>query len=93
MLFRKILDSIDPAYKVHSSQLFQLHRAGFKNADRVELLLCSYADDDDQALREGDTPLGFEEFFYRMKSMERRLDSRTKGLLEALTKTFKEIEP
>ncbi|KAH7074681.1 heterokaryon incompatibility protein-domain-containing protein [Paraphoma chrysanthemicola] len=94
MLFRKILDSIDPIYKVHSSQLFQLHRTGSQYADGVALLLLSYADDDDQALREeGDTPLGLEEFFYRMRSMERRLDSRTKGLLEAPTWIFKEIEP
>jgi hypothetical protein len=93
MLFRKILDSIDPAYKVHSSQLFQLHRAGFKNANGVDLLLLSYADDDDQALREeGDAPLGLLEFCYRMKSMERRLDSRTKGLLEAPIRSFQEIE-
>ena len=94
MLFRKILDSIDPAYKVHSSQLFQLHRAANNISDDVDLLLLSYADDDDQALwEEEDTLLGADEFLYRIKSMERRLDSRTKGLLEAPTTIVKEIEP
>lgn len=92
-LFRKILDSIDLAYKVQSSQLFQLHRAGFEIAGEVDLLLLSYTDEDDQALwEEGDAPLGLDEFLYRWKSMERRLDSRTKGLLETPTTIFKEIE-
>jgi len=94
MLFRKILDSIDPAYKVHSSQLFQLHRAALEHTGEAHLLLLSYADDDDQALlEEGDALLGPHEFSYRVRSMERRLDSRTKGLLEAPTTIFKNMEP
>jgi hypothetical protein len=94
LLFRKILDSVDPAYKIHSSQLFQIHRAGFGvNANGIDLLLFSYVDDEDQALwEEEDTPLSKDEFLYRVKSIERRLDSRTKGLLEAPTTILKEIE-
>lgn len=92
MLFHKILDSVDPTYKVHSAQLFQIHRAA-SEIDGISLLRFSYADDDNRVLRdEEDRPLGRDEFVYRMKSMNRRLDSRTKGLLETTTSFIDEIE-
>ncbi|KAL6711537.1 hypothetical protein ACN47E_004471 [Coniothyrium glycines] len=92
-LFRKILDSIDPAFREHSSQLFQIVRAGFDGEKGVTLLLLSYADDDDeQELCAEDIPLGFEEWLYRMKVMQRRLDSRTRGLLEAPMSMMKTLE-
>jgi hypothetical protein len=93
MLFRKILDSVDPAYKLHSAQLFQIHRTASECDDGISLLRFSYADDDDRALWDGEErPLSRDEFVYRLKSMGRRLDSRTKGLLETSTSFIGEIE-
>lgn len=93
MLFCKILDSVDPAYKMHSAQLFQIHRTASECEDGISLLRFSYADDDDQALWDDEErPLGRDEFVYRVKSMNRRLDSRTKGLLETTTSFIDEIE-
>ncbi|OCL04896.1 hypothetical protein AOQ84DRAFT_299951 [Glonium stellatum] len=93
MLFRKILDSVDPAYKLHSAQLFQIHRTASEFDNGISLLHFSYADDDDRALWDDEErPLGRDEFIYRVKSMDRRLDSRTKGLLETTTSFIDEIE-
>jgi hypothetical protein len=93
MLFRKILDSVDPAYKLHSAQLFRIHRTASEYYGGISLLRFSYADDHDQALCDDeDRPLDRDEFVYRVKSMDRRLDSRTKGLLETPTSFIDEIE-
>ncbi|KAI9694678.1 MAG: hypothetical protein M1822_000294 [Bathelium mastoideum] len=93
MLFRKILDSVDPAYKMHSAQLFLIHRTASECENGITLLRFPYADDDDQALFDDiERPLGRDEFLYRVKSMDRRLDSRTKGLLESSTSFIDELE-
>jgi hypothetical protein len=93
VLFHKILDSVDPAYRLHSAQLFQIHRTASESDGGVSLLRFSYADDDDGALWDDkDKPLSREEFVYQVKSMDRRLDSRTKGLLETTTSFINEIE-
>jgi hypothetical protein len=93
MLFRNILDSVDPAYKLHSAQLFQIHRTASEYTNGINLLRFSYADDHDQTLCDDEErPLDREEFIYRVKSMERRLDSRTKGLLETSISFIDEIE-
>ena len=93
MLFSKILDSVDPAYKLHSAQLFQIHRTASEYHDGISLLRFSYADDHDRALcDEEERSLNRDEFVYRVKSMDRRLDSRTKGLLETPTSFIDEIE-
>jgi len=93
MLFRKILNSVDPAYRVNSAQLFQIHRTACKHINGINLLRFSYADDPDQALWEDEQrPLSREEYVYRVKSMYRRLDSRTKGLLETSSSFVDNLE-
>lgn len=93
MLFQKILDSVDPAYKVNSSQLFQIHRTASDHAFDLSLLHFSYADEDDRLLWDDeDKPLSRDEYTYRVKSLIRRLDSRTKGLLEIKNSFLDEIE-
>jgi hypothetical protein len=85
MLFRKILDGVDPIYRMHSAQLFQIHRTASEYSG-IELLHFSYADEEDIAMwNSEEEPLSGKEIIFRVQSMERRLNSRTKGLLETPT--------
>lgn len=93
LLFQKILESVGPAYKPHSAQLFQIHRLAQESIGGISLLSISYADEDDQALWEPqDIPLSRSEFIYRVRSVHRRLDSRTRGLLETIDSFLDGIE-
>jgi len=92
-LFQKILASVDPTYRLHSAKLFRTHRAASEHGG-ISLLQLSFADDPDSSLFNSEIgPLSRDEFVFRMQSMERRLESRTKGLLE-ITRSFlsQEIE-
>jgi hypothetical protein len=93
MLFSKILDSVNPRYREHSAQLFRIHREASLHWGGFRLLRFSYADDDDQAMwEEQSIPLEKEEYIFRMRSMNRRLDSRTKGLLETTSSMIDELD-
>ncbi|KAG4273757.1 hypothetical protein FPRO04_01398 [Fusarium proliferatum] len=79
-LFQRILESIEPRYKSHASQLFHIHR----EHGSISLLRLAFADEDDDFLKANDehTSLTTDEFFFRCEQMKNRVDSRTKGLLE-----------
>ncbi len=81
-LFHKILDSLDPFYLEHASQLFQLVEAAFRSLSLLDL---SFADEEDTELvfRYPVKPLSKRDNLSRAKTMKRRLNSRCKGLLEA----------
>jgi hypothetical protein len=79
-LFRKMLHSMEPLYRAHASQLFQIHRA----AASITILRLSFADEEDDRFWQDDEakPLSDNDINIKVKSMKRRLDSITKGLLE-----------
>lgn len=94
MLFGNILNSVEPPYKVYTARLFQLHRTACEhdNHDTVNLLRFSYAFDEDDALfDERDIPLRKDECVYRLQSMQRLLESSTKGLLETTVWSIDQI--
>ena len=79
-LYEKMLNSLDPFYLEHASQIFQHVRT----ANEPPSLLClSFADEEPESiLKMGVRPLSEGEEFYRADIMRRRLNSRCKGLLE-----------
>lgn len=79
-LYEKILNSLDPFYLEHASQIFQHVRA----ANEPPSLLClSFADEEPEYIFKMEVrPLPKGEEFYRADIMRRRLNSRCKGLLE-----------
>jgi len=82
-LFHKMLMSIEapdcPTYIEHTSQLFQI----FRTADKIDIFKLSLADEhDERVLFEDSCNLTPEEMSWRIQDMTRRLNSRTKGLLE-----------
>lgn len=81
-LYGKILDQIDPLYREHASQYFQLMRSC---TEPPSLLLFSFADEvafTDFALNLNRGTLSNKEVMARLDDMRRRLNSRCKGLLE-----------
>jgi len=81
-LYEKMLLSLDPFYLDHAAQLFDLVRT---SSYPMNLVLASFVDEDDPdfALRQPCSPLSDEEAILRMDTMRRRINSRSKGLLEA----------
>lgn len=80
-LYEKMLKSLDPFYREHASQLFQLVRA---SSLPPSLLCLSLADEEDDYLFKCEVrPITKEELLSRDDVMKRRLNSRCKGLLEA----------
>ena len=79
-LFRKILDSIEPRYFKHASQLFQV----FAAAKKPPTILCMAFTDQsiEQAMAAKVKPLTGSEIRYMARTMKRRINSRCKGLLE-----------
>jgi hypothetical protein len=79
-LYQKILDNLDPFYLEHASQLFHIIRVAEKPPS---ILLLSFADEELSAIIDMKfAPLTSEEKTIRVDVMERRLNSRCKGLLE-----------
>ena len=79
-LYEKMLNSLDPFYLEHASQIFQHVRA----ANEPPSLLClSFADEEPEFILKMEVrPLPEGEDFSRADIMRRRLNSRCKGLLE-----------
>lgn len=76
-----MLQSLDPFYLEHASQIFQLVRA---SSLPPSLLCLSFADEEEEYLFKCKVrPLTSEERLFRADVMNRRLNSRCKGLLEA----------
>ena len=80
-LYEKMLLSLDQFYLEHTAQLFSLVGA---SSVPMNLVLASFADEDDPdfALRREIRPLSGDEIVLRMDTMRRRINSRSKGLLE-----------
>ena len=80
-LYERILSSLDQFYLEHAAQLFSL--VGASSAP-MNLVLASFADEDDSdfALSGEISPLSEDEIVFRMDTMRRRINSRSKGLLE-----------
>lgn len=79
-LFQKMLDDLDPFYREHASQLFQIHRGPRSPPMLLEL---SFTEEDPEfAFRAEVIPLSDDKKRSRCKTMKRRLISRCKGLLE-----------
>jgi hypothetical protein len=83
-LFKRMLHDFDPRYFSHASALFQI----FKASMSLPSLIClSFADEEDVdlAIRADMKPMQARQRYYRAVTMRRRLDSRSKGLLEVAT--------
>ena len=79
-LYEKMLNSLDPFYLEHASQIFQHVRAA---SEPPSLLCLSFADEEPEfVLKMKVRPLPGDEEFSRADTMRRRLNSRCKGLLE-----------
>ena len=80
-LYEKMLLSLDQFYLEHAAQLFSLVGA---SSVPMNLVLASFVDEDDPdfALRREIRPLSRDEIVLRMDTMRRRINSRSKGLLE-----------
>ncbi|PMD15069.1 hypothetical protein NA56DRAFT_734260 [Hyaloscypha hepaticicola] len=80
-LFQKMLESIDPFYLEHASQLFQIIRVALVPPT---LLYFSLADEEnpDYVFRAPVRPMIEVEMLFRSKNMRRRLNSRCKGFIE-----------
>ncbi|KAH6881054.1 hypothetical protein B0T10DRAFT_551352 [Thelonectria olida] len=80
-LYGKMLSSLDPFYLEHAAQLFGLVDA---SPDPMNLVLASFADEDDSmsALNRNVEVLSDESIRLRIDTMRRRINSRSKGLLE-----------
>jgi hypothetical protein len=77
-LYSSIWASIKPAYIQHSSQLFQIHQASTQILDVVVLSLA----DDENALDQDINDISPADRALITRTMKRRLNSRTRGLLE-----------
>jgi NACHT domain len=80
-LYEKMLQSLDEFYLEHAAQLFSLVGA---NSEPMNLMLASFADEDDPAfaLSREMRPISPDEMCQRSDAMRRRINSRSKGLLE-----------
>ena len=79
-LYEKMLNSLDPFYLEHASQIFQHVRAA---SEPPSLLCLSFADEEPEfVFKMKARPLPVDEEFSRADIMRRRLNSRCKGLLE-----------
>ncbi|KAI1860792.1 uncharacterized protein JN550_011254 [Neoarthrinium moseri] len=80
-LYEKILQSLDPFYLEHAAQLFSLVGA---SGEPMSLLLASFVDEENPIFAVGMavTPLSAEEIGIRIDTVRRRINSRSKGLLE-----------
>ena len=79
-LYEKMLNSLDPFYLEHASQIFQHVRAA---SEPPNLLCLSFADEEpDFVLKMKVRPLAERKKLSRADVMRRRLNSRCKGLLE-----------
>ena len=80
-LYEKMISSLDPFYLEHAAQLFSLVEVSYSPMD---LVLASFADEEDPdfALHREVRPLSRDEIVLRMDTMRRRINSRSKGLLE-----------
>jgi hypothetical protein len=79
-LYHKMLNSLEPFYFSHASQLFQLVR---ESIDPPTLLTLSFADEEpDIVFKQKLHSLTIDERVLRADTMRRRLNSNCKGLLE-----------
>ncbi|KIW32474.1 uncharacterized protein PV07_04019 [Cladophialophora immunda] len=80
-LYEKMLLSLDHFYLDHASQLFSLVRT---SSMPMNVVLASFVDEDDPsfALRQPCRPLSEDETVLRIDTISRRINSRSKGLLE-----------
>lgn len=80
-LYRKMIQSLDPFYLEHAAQLFALVGA---SREPMNLLLASFVDEEDPqfALRLEFKSMSDQEIDIRMDAMRRRINSRSRGLLE-----------
>ncbi|KAL2060353.1 hypothetical protein VTL71DRAFT_9748 [Oculimacula yallundae] len=86
VLFRKILDHLEPMYLEDASKLFQLVRAAISPPSLLSLSLAE-EDDPNIVFRAETKPRTNRELLSISKHMRRRLNSRCKGLLEVPTRT------
>lgn len=80
-LYRKMIQSLDPFYLEHAAQLFTLVGA---SREPMNLLFSSFVDEEDPqfALQMGYRAMSDQEIDLRMDAMRRRINSRSRGLLE-----------
>lgn len=77
-LYSSIWIGVKPKYKSHSSQLFQILECSTQPLDALTLWLA----DDDKALQRDINRMTDDQQSYAKRTMKRRLNSRTRGLLE-----------
>ena len=84
--FQKILDSQEPEYRQHASQLFQIFRA---SKSSVSILTLTFADEDTGMILNSPVgPVDHDQLHCKVDRMRRRLNSRCKGLLEVAQRNF-----
>ncbi|KAF4625350.1 hypothetical protein G7Y89_g12817 [Cudoniella acicularis] len=83
-LFTKILDSLEPSYRRHASELFRLVRA---SKGPLPLHIMAFADSVtvDATIERSIDTMSSSELNSKAERMRRRLNSRCKGLLENVT--------
>jgi hypothetical protein len=79
-LFKKILDNLEPRYKQHAWEFFQIHRT----YGSISALRLSFADEENDSIwKDGKAiALTMDDLNFRRMEIKRRIDNRTKGLLE-----------
>ncbi|KAM5362285.1 hypothetical protein ACJZ2D_012640 [Fusarium nematophilum] len=80
-LFQKIFDSMEPRYQRHAAELFQIHRVH----GSVSGLRFSFADEENDSIWRMPVThkaLTASQIIFQVNQMKKRVDSRTKGLLE-----------
>jgi hypothetical protein len=89
-LYEKILQSLDGFCLEHAAQLFALVNA---SSSPLDLVSASFADEDDiaSALRREVKIIPSDQINLRMDAMRRRINSRTKGLLEVKGGSFEVV--
>jgi hypothetical protein len=90
-LYTSILDRLDPFYLEHAAQMFQILREA---GGSLRLLDFSFADEEDPntSLKAPIRPLTRKEKAFKCESMRRRINSRTKGLLDVPTLDYQKVE-
>ena len=81
-LYDNIWRRIKPSYIRNTSQIFQIHQCALDSDERMDAFLLYLADEDQNALEEDIDNLLETRKKYVSEVIRRRLDSRTRGLLE-----------
>lgn len=81
-MYDSIWQKIKPSYIHNSSQIFQIHQCAIDSNEKIDALLLYLADEDLHASDEDIDAIIQKSRDHAIQTVKRRLDSRTRGLLE-----------